>query len=44
MNTLFRAIDSDADFAKRCGVILNIGDLQGEKWLRADSLTPKEGQ
>ena len=27
LDTLYRAIDSDADFLKRCGVIVHIGDL-----------------
>jgi len=27
LDTLYRAIDADADFLKRCGVIVHIGDL-----------------
>lgn len=27
LDKLYRAIDSDADFAKRCGIIVHIGDL-----------------
>jgi len=28
LDMLYRAIDSDADFLKKCGVIVHIGDLK----------------
>ena len=27
LDTMYRAISSDAEFSKRCGVIVNLGDL-----------------